>query len=313
MPTFEEFLWETAQTVVSGGVDHLKKRMDATIPQPPALQMPAAPPMEAPTFAPPPWSTAGNKSAELLPRTVEPAPSAPPAEAWSYGESVPTAHSCVNCVRKHLGTSTEALKAAQSAAAAGNEGEARRQLVRAAAELHALEAFDLTPELLAATPEADRAVVSRIQPCLRTVMAQLPTPKEAALAFGSLDEGLRFAASPKQTDRDRAELVRRVQVTDSLGPFLERSLLSPSAVDPAHREQAWAARDAIRNGSHALDESQLQDVGKLESAIASYEQAAIVLTPVPDAKALQRLAEDCSTCQSQFYAGYLERLKSKTR
>jgi len=321
MPTGSDFVWGSLQTATNHLLDHLHHHLDRQM-GPPMAPPPwqgsggvaLAPP--APALAPAPWTAAAVGAAGAGVAAAAP-PTGPAADAtaptWSYAEDVAVGATCLNCLRKHLGTATQALAAARDAAQQGTPDVARRYLARASAELAVLEQYDLAPDLLARTPPADRAVVEAVRPCLDRLRSALPTPEAAAVVWGSVDEAIRFARSPRRTPRDAAEVMRRLQVVDTQGAFLERVAFDPATVrtwPPGQQDQAWAARAALREGSHRLDQGDPLDPATLEAAAVAYEAAAVGLTPLPDAATLAQWADAAHRCQAMFYAAYLQRLQT---
>jgi len=297
-----------AETLVGFGYEMLTKAGHLSLEHVAGRLKPPTPPLfAAPTWQPPAWAppalggvavaAGGGLAAASAPE--DPRPSV--ATSGSYADQVAQGVACLACTRSHLAAAAAATQAAQAAAAAGDTDTARAQWAAAAAELDVMVQYDWSPEKLAATPAADRAVVEALRPCVEQARAALPTPQTLAVAYGSLAESVRFAASTRPTDRDRAEIAVRREVADGQAAYAER-------VEFVHD---LAVAQALRDGRHVLDGADPYDPASLGQAAAHWHSAAAAATPALDPGAAAAVARQCATCRSEFYQRYFQLMQSR--
>lgn len=288
------------------GINHVGKRLDSTIPQPPQPPQFAPPPWNPPTFQP----LGGPPNQHTTVAAPSPAPAPAASTGVSYSDQVAQGIACLNCTRGHVATAKTAAQAAVEALHAGDESEARRQWAIVAAEYDALAQFDWEPGKVQASPPEDQAIIAQVQDCVTQARAAIPTPRSVALAWGSANESERFAVSTRFTDRDAAEIRDRLQAIDAQGNYAERVELP----QVTHAE-GLAAKKALRNGRHVLDEAGTVDgLYRPETwaqASQHFEAAAVALTPTPTLAQAQAVATQCSSCAEQFYQGYFAKQAAK--
>lgn len=273
---------------------------------PKALPAPSAPPSSTPMAVDAPGA-AETQSPPVDRQSPIPASEISLATGYeggiSYSRDVAQGIACAACTKDHLATMAGAAKALTHAQAAGDEAAVRYHLARIAAEAAALERYDWTPEKIAATPPDKLRPVEAVQPAVRDLAAQLPTPPDLALAWGALDECIRFAEG-RPTDRDRQEIATRLADVDEKMNTTERVTLSPEwagELDPATVDQA---RQAIRAARHALEQGDPFDLATLKPASAQLSRAAVAMTPPLDAEQARQLAARITATQQRFYATY---------
>lgn len=136
---------------------------------------------------------------------------------------------CVPCTRAHLATVSSALE--------------RGDTHTASEEIMALLEYDLTPEKLAATPEADRQVLSKYADRLQEMKQKVqPEYPELVLASASTKEAVRFA---REDGVDHPEAQLRVQRAEEAVNGLERITLSPENVQQLSTEQRKQVEQAL--------------------------------------------------------------------
>lgn len=237
----------------------------------------------------------------LSPQPVIEMPKSVPANGQiSYAADVADGIACAACTKDHLATMAGAAKALTHTT---DPTMQRYQLARIAGEIAALEQYDWTPEKIAATPADKLRPVEAVQPAVRQLQAQLATPSDIALAWGALDECIRFAEG-RPTDRDRSEIAQRLQDIDERMNYLERVTLAPehtANLDPAVVDQT---REALRLTRHTLEQGDPFALATLKTASAQLSQAAVALTPPVDSATAQQLATHIQQTQRQFYRAF---------
>lgn len=240
-----------------------------------------------------------------------------PDSGWSYSDEVEGGIACANCLRKHLGAVVAEAEKAQERAAAGDDHAAREHMARAAAELAVLERYDLTPEKIASTPRERRGPVEASLPHVHHLrdMARAHTPDEMAIAWGAVDESVRFARSTRPTERDAQEVAVRLRDADAYAAFAERDLLGPEHVrdvaarlPEVQRQEALTARDHIRAAGHVLDRGNPMVPQTLEEASTELSVAAVALTVPPTPEDAQAFLSAAREAQRTFYREYLAML-----
>jgi hypothetical protein len=272
---------------------------------PPLPSLPALPAMALPPL-PALGGLAGGAVAMERPGPVPissgvPSAGAPSSAYGSYSDQVAQGVACLACTRSHLAAAAAATQAAQAAAAQGDTTTAQAHWATAAAELDVMVLYDWSAEKLANTPPEDRAVVEALRPCVEQARAALPTPQTLAVAYGSLAESVRFAASARPTDRDRAEIAQRREVADGQAAYAER----------VEFVQDLAVAQALRAGRHVLDGADPYDPRALQQAAGHWHQAAAQATPALSAADARAAAAQCGSCKSEFYQRYFQLMQSR--
>ncbi len=309
MPDITDLVWSGGQAVVRwmGG----KMRSNAT------SAMPTTPPMlKPPVFQPPVFQASTNlpeptvavpagfgvpalSTASGISTLMESAP----LSANSYASHIARGIACATCTKDHLATMAAAAEALEQAQAQGNADEVRYQLARVAAEVQSLQRYDWSPEKIAATPEDRLVAVRAVQPLVATLTAQLPTPKDIALAWGATDESIRFTRG-RMTDRDRQEIAIRLQDADERTNYLERVAWSPEknygALPPDQAEQ-WLTE--LREARHVVAQDPY-DGQHLKRASQQLAQVAVGVTPLPSDTEITAICGQIREAQRVFYRTY---------
>lgn len=325
--TLADLAWQAISTTTQWGLGHVTRRIERAAglreppapPTPPTVQTLTPPVLSPPVIMLPAGFTAGPGLAPpWVPAVTTPQAATTAAVADdprdrvgdSYSDGIPVGHACLACSRQHLTAVLGAARKAEAAAKSGDQGEAARQWALAASELDAMVAWDWSPEKLAATPAADRAVVNAVQACVATIREALPTPRAAALVVGATAENKRFASSRTFTGRDAAEIETRWRTVDEELAVLERLELPTD-----RRRAAQEAAEHLREGRHLLDRA--QDTGRLyqpeahQAALLEFQTAAALLTPAPSPKAATALTQQCQVCSDTFYRAYFQSMRAR--
>lgn len=234
---------------------------------------------------------------------------------YSYAEEVAEGIACAKCTHGHLRAMAAAASSAEQAVRQGDADTARSMVARVLAESAVLKEYDWQPAKVRRTPEPERRLVEQAMPCVREAerAAQGP-PKEVTLAWGSIDEAVRFARSPRLTDSDRREVEARLRRYYDTADLAERVLAAPNIRDTMQdREAKREAAQHLREARHALEAGDPYAADTLEVASAHLEAAAVALTPPPTPEQARRLAEQCRVCRTDFEDGYLDLLRSQRR
>jgi len=233
-----------------------------------------------------------------------------PALTASYSEDVAQGIACINCLRQHLGTMQSSAEQLPSPAA----------LARISAEYHILMRYDLTAEKIAATPEPHQTVVKQTVQQLSPIGQQLSTatPQAIALAWGALDESIRFARSNPRTARDQAEIALRMADVDAYGSYTERVILAPEnrpALQrqfPSYTDADWEmAANTLREARHLMDQDPGLSLATLNAASAQFAQVAIILTPQWSAEQSQTFQQSITLARKQFAQSMLAAMQNK--
>jgi hypothetical protein len=226
------------------------------------------------------------------------------SEAASEGGSVSESYSaewgedlsiaCAACTMRHLGAMHEALR---SAAEASTSEERRRNLAIAAGEGLVWLRYDMTPDKVARTPTDKRAAVLEARRQVEPILQDMPkAPERLVLAWAATGEALRFARSPKPTEKDQLEVEARMQDVVGLVGYLETDL----AADP----KAQPHLAAIREARHRWTRD-----GFTPDALAFAEErlgaAAVALTPDPGPAKAQELARRAKAANDAFFRAFL--------
>ena len=221
----------------------------------------------------------------------------------SYSDQIAEGVACLACTRGHLNGMLVAIEAAQKATDAGDDEGARKHYAMAAAEIDAMVAIDWAPDKLAATPKEDVEVIESIRECITEIREQIATPEEASLALGVAKENVRFAVSPKFTERDKAEMQERLRIIDRTGNGMERGALLEQ-----DGPEAEVASTELREARHVLDAAQkdgsIYKVSIQKETLKHLEAAAVALTPAPNPDQVKGVAELCQSCSDTFYGAY---------
>jgi len=238
--------------------------------------------------------------------------SADPA-SYSYADEVADGIACAKCTHGHLRAMAAAAREAAQAAEQGQEERARALTARVLAESAVLKEYDWQPAKVARTPEPERHLVEQAMPCVRDAEREAEgPPHELVLAWGSVDEAVRFARSPRLTDSDRREIEARLRRYYDTADMAERVLAAPAIRDtPQDREAKREAARHLREARHALEAGSPYDPQTLETASAHLEAAAVAMTPAPDPERAKRLADTCYVCRRDFEDGYLDLIRSQ--
>lgn len=336
-----DIVWSSVEKIVHWGIGHVTKRVDRAA----GLDAPASNPLAAanPLTAPLPAALSGPIPSALtvpsldaamsaggyvggqtialpslaLPSALTPPsalplnPSGNPPTVASYADDVAQGIACINCLRQHLGTM-------QSAADQLPTPEA---LARIAAEYHVLLRYDLTAEKIAATPEPHQTVVRQTVQQLQPLGQQLATatPQAIALAWGALDESIRFARSNPRTARDQAEIALRMADVDAYGSYVERVLLAPEnrvalrRQYPHYTDAEWEqAANLLRKARHIMDQDPTLSLATLTTASAQLAQVAHMLTPQWSVDQSQAFRQSITQVRKQFAQAMLTAMQQKT-
>ncbi len=314
-----DIVWSSVQKITHWGIDHVTKRIDKASgltepvaapvnplsgPLPAALDqpmgemfaMPALPSLALPSVA----------------STISPAANAQesPALTTSYSDDVAQGIACINCLRQHLGTMQSSADQLPSPAA----------LARIAAEYHILMRYDLTAEKIAATPEPHQTVVKQTVQQLSPIGQQLSTatPQAIALAWGALDESIRFARSNPRAARDQAEIALRMADVDAYGSYVERVVLAPENRPvlkrqfPSYTDADWETMaNQLREARHAMDQDPGLSLATLNTASAQFARVAQVLTPQWSADQSRQFQQSISQVRKEFAQSMLIAMQKK--
>jgi hypothetical protein len=338
--TLEGFIWETATTLSRHAIEYARRRAERAngLDQPPPAspytlsrqasappRLPEPPRFEPPRFKPPAWRAPWDESPASGPQATVRAEadsqragigaSAAPADAaaYSYADEVEAGTACAKCTHGHLRTMAAAAGQAHATLLGGDAEASRRFTARVAAEAAVLREFDWTPKKVRNTPPAERRLVEAAQPCVADALRQLDgPPKEVVLAWGSVDEAVRFARSPRQTERDRQEIEWRLRRYYDVADLAERVLAAPALrADVAERQARRDAARHLREARHVLERADPYSADALEEASAHLEAAAVALTPTPDPDRARALAQICRHCRSEFEDGFLDEMRHR--
>lgn len=316
-----DIIWSSVQKVAHWGIDHVTKRVDraAGLTDP---AVPAANPLSGPLpaalsqplgdlFALPAMPNlalpAMNSSSTKTP--TEALPTGTPVA--SYAGDVAQGIACINCLRQHLGTMQSSADQLPSPAA----------LARIAAEYHVLMRYDLTTEKIAATPEPHQTVVKQTMQQLASIGQQLSvaTPQAMALAWGALDESIRFARSNPRTARDHAEIALRMADVEAYGGYVERVILAPENRSllkrqfPQYTDADWErAANTLREARHTLDQDPNLSLATITTASAQFAQVAQQLTPQWSAAESQQFRQTIVQVRQQFAQAMLATMQKPT-
>jgi hypothetical protein len=171
-------------------------------------------------------------------------------------------------------------------ASVGDERGARVQFARVVGEAVIMDALDWSPDKMARARPDDRTAIEEIMPRVRALVARTPAaPRHVVLAWSSIDEALRFARSPRATNADRQEVIRRVRITEDGMNYSERMILSPEGLQvllaglpESQHEEARLAGPTMREARHRLVSSQYE-LPALEFIAAKLQTAVVALTP----------------------------------
>ena len=235
------------------------------------------------------------------------------ATGYSYADEVEQGIACAKCTHGHLRAMAASSKEAEAAVLVGDPDRARALTARVLAESAVLREYDWTPAKVRNTPDEERRLVEQAMPCVRDAERQADgPPKELVLAWGSLDESVRFARSSRLSDQDKAEIETRLRRYYDTADMAERVLAAPNIRDNLEdREAKRVAAQHLREARHALEAGSPYDAAVLEEASAHLEAAAVAMTPVPSPERAQRLAETCRTCRTEFEDSYLDLIRSR--
>lgn len=314
-----DIVWSSVQKIAHWGIDHVTKRIDkasgladpAAVPAnplsgplPAALSQPMGDMFALPALP----SVALPGAAPGIGPTAGPVPSRPIA---SYSDDVAQGVACINCLRKHLGTMQSSADQLPSPAA----------LARIAAEYHILMRYDLTAEKIAATPEPHQTVVKETVQRLQPIGQQLSTatPQAIALAWGALDESIRFARSNPRTTRDNAEIALRMADVDAYGSYVERVVLAPEnrvalkRQFPGYADGDWEkTANSLREARHAMDQDPGLSLPTLNIASAQFAHVAQTLTPEWSASQSQAFRQSIAQVRKQFAQSMLQAMQTKS-
>jgi hypothetical protein len=254
----------------------------------------------------PPWASMPDAlhstPATAAPAVPSPAPAAGAASSYAVEmDDAPTA--CINCTRRHLWEMRLAAQKAAEAAQAGDTEEARRRTLRVVGEGLALRRFDWTPEKIDRVKGRDTKAILAAAPHVMEVLSTAPQPpQQLALAWASLDEAMRFARSPRPTDRDRAEINLRLDEAGAQISDCESEVL-PS-LDDQDRQWLEQVLPGLRTIRHSVVEHlngrKEMSRDELDAAERYLHQVAVELTPAPDPDTARRLAEKAAAAEREF-------------
>lgn len=311
-----DIVWSSVQKIAHWGIDHVTKRIDQASglaepvaaagnplsgPLPAALAQPMGEMFAMPAL---PSLALPSVNAAISPTT------SPAAPVTSYSDDVAQGIACINCLRQHLGTMQSSAEQLPSPAA----------LARIAAEYHILMRYDLTAEKITATPEPHQTVVKQTVQGLAPIGQQLSTatPQAIALAWGALDESIRFARSNPRTTRDQAEIALRMQDVDAYGSYVERVVLAPEHRPvlkrqfPSYTDADWETMaNQLREARHTMDQDPGLSLATLNTASAQFAQVAIILTPKWSAAQSQAFQQSITLVRKQFAQSMLVAMQSK--
>lgn len=209
----------------------------------------------------------------------------------SYAAEVDVAVACVPCTRRHLATMVEAAEQALRE----HGMERRRNLALVAAEGAVWDRYDVTPDKLALSSPRDRDAILAVRPRVLQALSEVPqAPRQLVLAYGATQEALRFASSPRPTERDRQEVALRMRDVEGWIGYLEAS-------NPPGYERH---RDAIREARHRLAREGYT-AETLAFARDRLEAATIDLTPEADDATCRGLHRELREARDELYARVL--------
>lgn len=313
-----DIVWSSVQKIAHWGIDHVTKRIDKASgltdtaaapgsplagPLPPALSQPMGDMFALPAL--PSLALPGVVGPDASP------PAGPAAAVSSYSDDVAQGVACINCLRQHLGTMQSSADELPSPAA----------LARIAAEYHILMRYDLTAEKIAATPEPHQTVVKETVQQLQPIGQQLSTatPQAIALAWGALDESIRFARSNPRTTRDNAEIALRMADVDAYGSYVERVILAPEnrvalkRQFPGYEDADWEkAANTLREARHTMDQDPGLSLPTLNIASAQFAHVAQTLTPEWSVTQSQAFRQSIAQVRKQFAQAMLQAMKTKS-
>lgn len=313
-----DIVWSSVQKIAHWGIDHVTKRADraAGLTEPAAMPVnPLSGPLPAALsqpvgdmFAMPALPSLALPSGEpAISPVASPVVSAP---VTSYSEDVAQGIACINCLRQHLGTMQSSAEQLPN----------RQALARITAEYHILMRYDLTVEKIAATPEPHQTVVRQTVQQLQPIGQQLSaaTPQAIALAWGALDESIRFARSNPRAARDQAEIALRMADVDAYGSYVERVVLAPENRPllkrqfPNYTDADWEqAANTLREARHTMDQDPELSLTTLNIASAQFAQVAQILTPEWSAGQSQTFYRSISQVRKQFAQSMLMAMQNK--
>jgi hypothetical protein len=262
---------------------------------------PAPAPEPAPSLDRPPWEGQAPPWEGTDPPWGASPPPDPGYDSYAAGMEHPSV-ACRLCTNRHLRAMADAAEKMRAALAAGDEEEARRQNLRLAAEGLVMDRFAWTPKKLAATPDEDRAAIEAAASAVREVMSAAPRPPdELALAWGSVDEGTRFARSRHPTGLDRAELSARLDAAEDQIAACDDTL-APHRVPEELRPHADYALEEARRARHAITGG-----GALDEANRHLHNAAMAWTPLPTPEEADRLCTLTAEAKARFQRAVMRR------
>ena len=270
---------------------------------------PQAPPWEQT----PPWEGKAPPWAASAPSTVSPSTAAPAAPAPAPAVDAASSYSaemdedkstaCINCTRRHLWEMRVAAQRAAEAAAAGNDLEARRRLLRLVGEGMVLKQFDWKPEKVAKLRDREGKAIAAAAKHVDQVLQGAPQPpQQVVLAWSSLDEAMRFARSVNPTERDKREIAERLDEAGAQISDCESEVLpAMEGSDREWMEQVLPDLRVIRqvavehlNGRREMTREELDAAERYLHAVA------VELTPVPDTETAQALAQTAAAAERDF-------------
>jgi hypothetical protein len=162
--------------------------------------------------------------------------------------------------------------------------------------------YDWTPDKLTRARDHDRQVILSIRPDVVRLLDNLPmAPVQLLKAFGATDESRRFARSRKPSDKDQAQIARRMSDMEGWIGYTESDMSGDSEALTVIRE----ARHKIVDEGFTLE--------ALDYAEAKLKHAAVILTPVPDRQTIDRVTRDTTAIKEKFYSQVLEGMQAKRK
>lgn len=210
---------------------------------------------------------------------------------------------CVPCTRGHLSTMHEA---ARTAASSDDPAVWREQIAVIAGEGLVMEQYDWTREKMARARPEDRQAIEAIQPEVHRFLSELPTaPRRLVLAWAATGESLRFARSPRPTDRDHREIELRMRDAEAWLNYAERVEIPASGAKDAHK-----VLPMVREARHRIVTE-----GYTPEALAFAEErlrrAVVAMTPTPDRDTVHRVAATCRQIRDRFYGLILGAMRKR--